>query len=88
MIRTISAIKRSEKQHTSQPCSIETVFNQAVSILAERLSGRGLTFIGMWLVLSNGIENSLDADSLAYQNRLEPITIRSGKRRRLAMMHS
>ncbi|PZO10662.1 MAG: hypothetical protein DCF25_20545 [Leptolyngbya foveolarum] len=81
-------MKRSEKQHTSQPCSIQAVSDQAGSILAERLSGRGFTFIGMWLVLSNGIENSLGTDSLAYQNRLEPINIRSGKCERLAVIPS
>lgn len=88
MIRTTNAMKRSEKQHTSQLCSIQAASNRAVSVLAERLSGREFTFIGMWLMLSNDIENSLSTDSPAYQNRLEPINIRSGKRRRLAMMLS
>ena len=88
MIRTTTAIKRSEKQHTSQPCSIQAVFNQAVSTLAERLSGRESTFVGMWLVLSNGTENSLSTDSPDYQNRLEPINIRSGKSRYLAAVLS
>ena len=88
MIRITTARKRFEKQHTPQPCSTQAVFNQAVSTLAERLSGRESTFVGMWLVLSNGTENSLSIDSPDYQNRLEPISIRSGKRRCLAAMPS
>lgn len=62
---------------------------QAVSLLAENLannglSGRGCTFIGLWLLFSD----SLSTDSSDYQNRLEPITIRSGVRRRLAAIPS
>lgn len=87
MIRT-TATKRPEKQHTPQPCSIQALSNQAVSTLAEKLSGREHTFIGMWLVLSNRTENSFSTDSQDYQNRLEPISIRSGKRRCLVAMPS
>lgn len=88
MTYTTNAMKRSEKQHIPQPCSIQAAFNQAVSLLAERLLGRGFALIGMWLILSNGVENSLDTDSQAYQNRPEPIKIRSGKCRRLAAVPS
>ena len=88
MIRTTNAIKRSENQHTTQSCFIQAAFDQAVSILSERLSGREFTFNGMWLVLLSDIESGLGADSQAYQNRLEPINIRSGKCRHLAATSS
>ena len=88
MIRTIQATERFGKQHTPQPCSIQSVFSQAASILGKAVSGRRLTFVNMWFALSNGIGDSSCIDSRAYQNRLEPTHIRSGKRRRLAALLS
>jgi len=90
MTRTANA--NATQKHTSRP-SI-----QAASILSAKLDGTGFTgqpivarnlefmggFIGMWLVS----EDSSDYRNCLGQNRLEPITIRSGKRRYVAAIPS